>query len=76
MDAEEDSSIHRLEGSSSSVGGLIIKKKSQVEHEFKRPDVPRKSLLGLDKLAGMYIKSNYQSSCLDNIFAFFLQYVL
>lgn len=53
MDTEEDSSIHRLEGSSSSVGGLIIKKKSQAEHEFKKPDIPRKSLLGLDKLAGM-----------------------
>ncbi|ODM99478.1 Pre-mRNA-splicing factor ATP-dependent RNA helicase PRP16, partial [Orchesella cincta] len=51
LDAEEDASIHRLEGSSASVGGLIIKKKSQVEHEFKRPDLPKKSLLGLDKLA-------------------------
>lgn len=52
MDSEDDPSLHRLEGSTSVTGGLIIKKKSQAEHEFKRPDIPRKSLLGLDKLAG------------------------
>jgi len=49
-------SVSRLEGSTGDeVGGLIIKKKSVVEHEFKRPDIPRKSLLGLDKLAGWQI---------------------
>lgn len=61
MDSEEDSSIHRLEGSAPVVGGLIIKKKSQAEHEFKKPDIPRKSLLGLDKLAGKF------SNCLDAV---------
>jgi hypothetical protein len=59
MEMEEES-VDRLEGSSGDeVGGLIIKKKSQVEHEFKRPDIPRKSLLGLDKLAGMSLIALY-----------------
>lgn len=53
MDMEYDDSINRLEGTSGTeVGGLIIKKKAQAEHEFKRPDLPKKSLLGLDRLAG------------------------
>lgn len=57
---EYDDTINRLEGSSGDeVGGLIIKKKAQAEHEFKRPDLPRKSLLGLDKLAGSIIKYIY-----------------
>lgn len=47
MDLDEDDGIHRLEGSSSSVGGLVIKKE-QKEPTFK---VPKPSLLGLDKLA-------------------------
>ncbi|CAG9835051.1 unnamed protein product, partial [Diabrotica balteata] len=43
MDPEEN--LHRLEGSSSTKGGLIVKKKP---HVFK---VPQVSLFGLDKLA-------------------------
>lgn len=54
-DQEEDPSIHLLEGSTSFVGGLVIKKKSQADHEFKKPDLPKKSMLGLDKLAGFVI---------------------
>lgn len=44
------SSIHRLEGSSNEVGGLIIKKKNNDDALFKVP-APKKSLLGLDVLA-------------------------
>jgi hypothetical protein len=47
--------IHRLEGSTGGVGGLIIKKKKADgdgadQMTFKKPP-PRASLLGLDKLA-------------------------
>jgi len=57
QEAEEDSTVHRLEGLSADnqVGGLVIKKKSTAEHQFKKPDLPKKSLLGLDRLAGEYI---------------------
>lgn len=52
MDDKYDSTIHRLEGTTGKeVGGLIIKKKSQAEHEFKKPELPKRSLLGLDRLA-------------------------
>lgn len=44
---DEDDGLHRLEGSTSSSGGLVIKKKSN-DSAFK---VPKPSLLGLDKLA-------------------------
>ncbi len=51
---EDDSSLHRLEGSDPSVqvGGLIVKKKSasSEQHVFRAP-APRTSLLGLDLLA-------------------------
>lgn len=51
---EDDSSLHRLEGSEPSLqeGGLVIKKKSSSneQHVFKAP-APRSSLLGLDLLA-------------------------
>ncbi|GAB0086524.1 pre-mRNA-splicing factor ATP-dependent RNA helicase PRP16 [Sergentomyia squamirostris] len=47
MDSDEESGIHRLEGSYESTGGLIIKKESK-ESSFK---VPTPSLFGLDKLA-------------------------
>ena len=51
--SERDDSIHRLEGSSNQVGGLIIKKKASDNNgkaSFKMPQ-PRSSLLGLDRLA-------------------------
>ena len=50
MDYEED--IYRLEGTKNEKGGLVIKKKPApgANFEFK---VPKVSLLGLDKLAGM-----------------------
>lgn len=49
MDDEDDPSVHRLEGTSSSSGGLVIKKaKKDSSLSFK---VPKTSLLGLDKLA-------------------------
>uniref|UniRef100_A0A0B7ADJ4 RNA helicase n=1 Tax=Arion vulgaris TaxID=1028688 RepID=A0A0B7ADJ4_9EUPU len=55
FDLDED--IHRLEGSrGNDSGGLIIMKKGpskgdETSHTFKKPDVPRVSLLGLDKLS-------------------------
>lgn len=50
MDFESD--IYRLEGTTNEKGGLIIKKKPPpaANFEFK---VPKVSLLGLDKIAGM-----------------------
>ena len=51
MDEEDNSDIYRLEGSSDQGGGLIIKKKQESSVEFKVP-APKKSLLGLDNLAG------------------------
>lgn len=52
---ELEDTVDRLEGSTDSeVGGLVIKKKSQVEHEFKKPALPTGSVLGLDRLAGSY----------------------
>uniref|UniRef100_A0A2C9JIP5 RNA helicase n=1 Tax=Biomphalaria glabrata TaxID=6526 RepID=A0A2C9JIP5_BIOGL len=54
---ELDDDIHRLEGTSGKeTGGLIIMKKGpskdgDTAHTFKRPDMPKVSLLGLDKLA-------------------------
>lgn len=55
IEPDDDPSLHRLEGSrGNEKGGLIIKKKSNVDksHEFTKPQLsPRTSLLGLDKLA-------------------------
>ena len=48
--------IHRLEGSNSSVGGLVIRKKKSNEDEdkFAAPaQLAQKSLLGLDRLAAI-----------------------
>ena len=48
--------IHRLEGSNSSVGGLVIRKKKSNEDEdkFAAPaQLGQKSLLGLDRLAAI-----------------------
>lgn len=67
LDLDED--IHRLEGSSGDEsGGLIIMKKGPskgeaASHTFKKPDVPRVSLLGLDKLSAA--KRELQSEVVD-----------
>ena len=52
---EDDGVVHRLEGSSDSEqGGLVIMKKPSGEaHTFKKPDMPKVSLFGLDKLAAL-----------------------
>lgn len=49
----EDDGVYRLEAPSVQRGGLIIKKKNQDGNSssFKVPEV-KKSLLGLDRLAG------------------------
>ena len=52
----DDDGIQRLEGSSGQeTGGLIIMKKkpSGESHTFKKPEMPKVSLLGLDKLAAV-----------------------
>ncbi|BFZ12702.1 hypothetical protein BsWGS_15741 [Bradybaena similaris] len=67
LDLDED--IHRLEGSSGDEsGGLIIMKKGPskgeaASHTFKKPDVPRVSLLGLDRLSAA--KRELQSEVVD-----------
>ncbi|CAG5128460.1 unnamed protein product [Candidula unifasciata] len=67
FDLDED--IHRLEGTSGNEsGGLVIMKKGPsgddgASHAFKKPDVPRVSLLGLDKLSAA--KRELQSEAAD-----------
>ncbi|XP_016303420.1 pre-mRNA-splicing factor ATP-dependent RNA helicase PRP16-like [Sinocyclocheilus anshuiensis] len=66
---EDDSSLHRLEGSDPSVqvGGLIVKKKSASteQHVFRAP-APRTSLLGLDLLAAQKRKEREGKESLDD----------
>ncbi|KAK7169839.1 hypothetical protein R3I94_000163 [Phoxinus phoxinus] len=66
---EDDSSLHRLEGSDPSVqvGGLIVKKKiaSTEQHVFRAP-APRTSLLGLDLLAAQKRKEREGKEGLDD----------
>ena len=53
IDPDDDPALHRLEGSEvNQKGGLILmKKKTDEQHTFKKPALPMKSLLGLDRLA-------------------------
>lgn len=56
LDFEDGGDVHRLEGSSEQEqGGLVImKKKTDGEaHTFKKPDIPKVSMFGLDKLAAL-----------------------
>ncbi|XP_056318359.1 pre-mRNA-splicing factor ATP-dependent RNA helicase PRP16 [Danio aesculapii] len=66
---DDDSSLHRLEGSDPSiqVGGLIVKKKSAAaeQHVFRAP-APRTSLLGLDLLAAQKRKEREGKERLDD----------
>lgn len=52
--SDEEDGVHKLAGYNQTEGGLIIKKKPQPteQFQFKIPDIPKGSLLGLDKLAG------------------------
>ena len=57
-DPEDEPSLHRLEGTSGmEKGGLVIMKKGPSsetdQHQFKKPQLVGKSLLGLDKLAAV-----------------------
>ena len=45
--------VHRLEGSSGGLGGLVIKKKSSEAKENSSFKAPQASILGLDKLASI-----------------------
>ena len=51
----EMDNVHRLEGSSGGVGGLVIKKKSAngEENSISSFKSPKASMLGLDKLASV-----------------------
>lgn len=64
VDPDDDPALHRLEGSSGSEkGGLVIMKKKS-EHgdfKFKKPSLPKVSLLGLDKLAAEKRKLDIKS---------------
>uniref|UniRef100_A0A672PQH9 Pre-mRNA-splicing factor ATP-dependent RNA helicase PRP16 n=2 Tax=Sinocyclocheilus grahami TaxID=75366 RepID=A0A672PQH9_SINGR len=66
---EDDSSLHRLDGSDPSVqdGGLIVNKKSASteQHVFRAP-APRTSLLGLDLLAAQKRKDREGKESLDD----------
>lgn len=63
---DDDDGVYRLEAPQIQKGGLVIKKKGQEGSNsvFKVPEV-KKSLLGLDRLAGM---SSYHGT--DNILFF------
>lgn len=52
--SDDEDGVHKLAGSNQTEGGLIIKKKPKPaeQFEFKIPNIPKGSLLGLDKLAG------------------------
>ena len=52
MDCDDDSELYRLEGSKIEKGGLIIKKKPSTDNAVFKTPLARKSILGLDKLAG------------------------
>lgn len=62
--SDDEEGVHKLSGYNNTEGGLIIKKKPKPaeQFEFKIPDVPKGSLLGLDKLAG---KCYNRKSCLN-----------
>lgn len=59
MDATDDPSVHRLEASAPSTGGLVIKNKSAASTTFK---VPQPSLLGLDRLAAQKRKERDEAN--------------
>ncbi len=65
---EDDSSLHRLEGSDPSVqiGGLIVKKSASTEQHVFRAPAPRTSLLGLDLLAAQKRKEREGKEGLDD----------
>jgi hypothetical protein len=48
----DDDSVYRLEGSQNERGGLIIMKKPPGDVGVFKAPAPKKSILGLDKLAG------------------------
>ncbi|KAK3086642.1 hypothetical protein FSP39_021298 [Pinctada imbricata] len=59
IDPDDDPALHRLDGTSGNQkGGLVIMKTSDKEHTFKKPDLPKKSLLGLDRLAAAKRKAD------------------
>lgn len=54
IDPDDDPTLHRLEGLENQKGGLVIMKKKtsgDESHKFKKPALPKVSLLGLDRLA-------------------------
>lgn len=54
IDPDDDPTLHRLEGLENQKGGLVIMKKKMSgdeSHKFKKPALPKVSLLGLDRLA-------------------------
>lgn len=53
MDCDGDSDLYRLEGSKDERGGLIVKKKPPGDNELFKAPAPKKSILGLDKLAAL-----------------------
>lgn len=72
MDPDDDG-VYRLEGSNGDeVGGLVLKSKPiDDEGTFKTPFSPKKSVLGLDKLAGMLTLS-IRDLTVTNLYFFFL----
>jgi hypothetical protein len=54
MDCDDDPDLYRLEGSKNERGGLIIKKKPPGDSGVFKTPAPKKSILGLDRLAGNF----------------------
>lgn len=60
MDPADDPSIHRLEGSGTETGGLVLKKKDK-NSDATTFKIPKPSLLGLDRLAAEKRKEREES---------------
>jgi hypothetical protein len=70
MDCDGDPDLYRLEGSKDERGGLIIKKKPPGDSEVFKAPIPKKSILGLDKLAGNFCLNWFQNVLQANVFNF------
>jgi hypothetical protein len=70
MNSDDDSDLYRLEGSKNESGGLIVKKKPPEDSAVFKVPAPKKSILGLDKLAGNFCTNLFLNYLQINVFVF------
>jgi hypothetical protein len=75
MNNDDDSDLYRLEGSKNESGGLIVKKKPPEDSAVFKVPAPKKSILGLDKLAGNFCTNLFLNYLQINVFVFVLNYL-